>query len=259
MRVARFAVPFVLVLGLTACDESEDPTMPDVVGQQLDAALVTIEAAGITREPNVEGGGLFGVVDEANWQVCSQVPAGGAAAPGTPELIVERDCDGDAEETAEPEPEPEESEEEVETSETATASAEPEEPAGEENLTIENNEDFAALAVITDTCSSDIGEFAAKYQGRNLEFDGYIGAMANHGDYDTRYDFLVNVGDFSETSSPGPNFKYRDVSAFDLNLEGDDAPDYIGVGDNLHFVAEIREFKELQCLLLLDPVSTQAR
>lgn len=65
--------------------------MPDVLGQQLDTAIAQIKAAGID-EPDVDGGGMFGVVEEANWTVCAQVPDAGGEIVGTPTLTVDRSC-----------------------------------------------------------------------------------------------------------------------------------------------------------------------
>ena len=70
--------------------------MPDVKGQQLDVALSDIERAGVEDEVEVLGGGLFGVVDESNWQVCEQMPAAGQTVTDAPRLTVERDCEAGA-------------------------------------------------------------------------------------------------------------------------------------------------------------------
>ena len=124
-------------------------------------------------------------------------------------------------------------------------------------LTAATNADLAALLAGTDTCADTIGAFAAKYRGQAIEFDGSVGAMNNHADYNTRYDILVSYGDFSETKSyGGPSFQFRDVGVSDLHLVGSDS---IGVGANLHVVAKVGEFVENQCLFLLDPVSTTVR
>lgn len=75
--------------------------MPDVVGKKLDAAKGDIEQAGYDDDVDVEGGGVFGVVVESNWTVCSQEPASGKAVTDKPRLTVDRSCD-DGEEAAEP-------------------------------------------------------------------------------------------------------------------------------------------------------------
>lgn len=129
-----------------------------------------------------------------------------------------------------------------------------------EILTAENNDDFAALRYTTDTCSDQIGSFASNYAGRTIQFDGSIGAMAPHGDYDTRYDMLISFGDFSATTSyGGPNFQFRDKNIRDLHLTGDHIPDAIRVGDNVRVTAGVDQFLSTPCLLLLNPVETEIR
>jgi hypothetical protein len=139
-------------------------------------------------------------------------------------------------------------------------SEEPEESqAGEaeEILTVENNEDLAALLAVSDDDLAE--EFADKYEGRLIEFDGNIADMANHDDYDTRYDMLIYVGDYDETSAIGPSFKFEDVGIYNLHLTGSNSPNYVGQGDNLHVIARVEEFNSDTGLFFLEPVSTEVR
>jgi PASTA domain-containing protein len=50
--------------------------VPALVGQRLDAALDHLETSGLKAK--VDGGGLFGIVDESNWRVVEQDPSPGA-------------------------------------------------------------------------------------------------------------------------------------------------------------------------------------
>lgn len=50
--------------------------VPGLVGQRLDTALDRLEKAGLKAQ--VDGGGLFGIVDESGWQVVEQDPSPGA-------------------------------------------------------------------------------------------------------------------------------------------------------------------------------------
>lgn len=135
----------------------------------------------------------------------------------------------------------------------------PSEPAKEEVLTVKNNKDLAALLAGPDQGSA-VKEFAAEYEGQLIEFDGNISAMANHNEYQTRYDILISAGDFSETRSTGPNFQFRDVNTtYDLHLTGANIPDSIGVRDNLHLVARVGDFDPEKLLFYLEPISTQFR
>jgi len=232
--------------------------MPGVVGRQLDVALQDIKLAGFDGEVDVAGGGMLGIIDKSNWQVCTQSPEAGKAVTATPQVSVDRTCgtetptstatntstapadDTAGADAAEP---------------TATETAEP------KPLTRASSADLKHLLKITEQCSSEIATFASKYEGRDIAFDGSIVAMNNHDGDKTRYDILVNAGDFSATKAiPGPNFQFRDVNVtYDLKLTGSNVPDTIGVGQNLRVVAKVNTFISNQCLFLLDPVSTQVR
>lgn len=123
MRVLRVAVVFVFMLGLAGCASgpTEDIIMPEVSGQRLDIALSDIERAGFSDEVEVVGGGLLGVLDESNWEVCEQTPNGGEAVTAAPRLIVERSCGGD---------DPAETEESAETEDPAPSEeSDPSEPS----------------------------------------------------------------------------------------------------------------------------------
>lgn len=49
--------------------------VPELVGERLDVAKDRLDRAGF--DPDVEGGGLFGIVTESNWQVVTQQPGPG--------------------------------------------------------------------------------------------------------------------------------------------------------------------------------------
>ena len=252
--------------------------MPDVVGKPLDVALSDIERGGIDDEVEVLGGGTFGVVDESNWMVCEQLPEAGQPATEVPRLTVDRSCPDAESEVAETAPtEPEEAETpptepEVVPTEPEPTPTQPEsastespastEPAPVENVTPENNAEFAALlAGDLGTCGDAIDDFASTYDGRNIEFDGNIADWVPHGDNDTRFDFLIYGGDYRMEGDvyAGPPMKFEDVNRSDLNLIGDNVPDGVSTGDNFHIVAEVVESRNAQCLLILDPASMELR
>jgi hypothetical protein len=83
--------------------------------------------------------------------------------------------------------------------------------------------------------------------------------MMPHGNYTTRYDILILAGDYSETTFSGTNFKFEDVSIFDLNLAGPEIPVTIGAGQNLRITAVVEEYNEDPGLFFLEPVSTEIR
>ena len=144
---------------------------------------------------------------------------------------------------------------------TTASTAPPAEPRPNDAqvLTAENSDEFAALLAVSDPCDETIAPFVAKYSGRTIEFDGSIADMANHGDYDTRYDILVAPVSKGSESTVGPAFKFGDVNVFDLNLTGTEIPDYVGEGDRFRFVAQVVEYNPTGCLLLLAPVSSTVR
>lgn len=141
---------------------------------------------------------------------------------------------------------------EVETSE---IEAEPETTV----LTVENNEDLVALLAAVDDFDL-YAEFGSKYKGRIIEFDGVIAAMNLHGDYDTRFDILIFVGDSVDSDLTGPSFRFTNVNIMDLNLTGSIIPDTIGVGQKLRITARIDQYDAGRSdLFFLDPVSNEIR
>lgn len=129
------------------------------------------------------------------------------------------------------------------------------EVAAQEVLTPESSEELAALLAGPGECGEDVANFAHKYRGRDIEFDGNIAYMTNHDDHDTRFDFLIYAGDYSETAASGPAFQISDANFSDLHVTGADS---LVQGDNIHIVATVEEFTS-GCLLRLDPVATEVR
>lgn len=131
--------------------------------------------------------------------------------------------------------------------------------SNEENLTVDNCAELAEILMLKDNFDSSIKAFAQKYDGRIIEFDGNTAYVSTHENYNTRFDYLIYAGDYSETSVEGPSFQFEDVSYYDLNLTGDNVPDSFGVGLNIHIVAEIIEYDDNTGLFKLDPVSITMR
>lgn len=125
-------------------------------------------------------------------------------------------------------------------------------------ITAQNNREFAAL-LKADPCSEANVDFASKHEGQTIAFDGSIRHMVSHGNDQTRYDFLLGLGDKGPQTTDGPNFKYEEVNTGDLHLTGQQAPATVAVGDTFRFVAEVIEFNTVQCVFRLAPVSTEAR
>ena len=129
----------------------------------------------------------------------------------------------------------------------------------QEILTIENNEDMAALFKVGDF-DPFISEFAEKYSGRIIQFDGYIASMMPHDRYETRFDLLIYTGNYGESSGNALSFKFEDVNIVsDLKLTGSSIPEHISEGQNLRITAEVEEYNEVSGLFFLKPVSTEVR
>lgn len=215
--------------------------MPDVKGQKLDVALSDIKRAGFEDKVDVVGGGMFGVVVESNWEVCGQSPAAGQALTAAPQLTVARSCGN---ETPAPTASP-----------TVTSSS-----GGGEILTAKNNNDFAAILALGDYCDSRIGEFAAAYQDRTIQFNGVVTYLHHAGSYKTRYDILISPGNSAANAGVGPEFKFEDVNTtFDLHWTGSNIPDTVSVGTKLRITARVDHYNGTTCVFFLDPVSTAGR
>jgi beta-lactam-binding protein with PASTA domain len=82
-------VSLLLVVAAAACGSAEPKLVPGVTGLDLRTAEARLDARGIDHA--VSGGGTFGVLLRSRWQVCEQIPAGGAMASEVA-LVVERSC-----------------------------------------------------------------------------------------------------------------------------------------------------------------------
>ena len=61
---------------LTVSKPLQGSAVPALVGQRLDVALDRLQSAGLKGD--VQGGGLFGILDESDWKVVQQDPSPGA-------------------------------------------------------------------------------------------------------------------------------------------------------------------------------------
>ena len=131
--------------------------------------------------------------------------------------------------------------------------------ASNENITVENNEEFRALLENPQPDAATVEQFVAKHKGRTIEFDGNVANVASHNGYKTRFDFLIYAGDYSADSAHGPNFQFANCAYYNLHLTGDNIPNSISAGQNLHIIAKIIDFNSTQELLHLEPIATSAR
>ena len=124
-------------------------------------------------------------------------------------------------------------------------------------LTLKNSKEFRELLAVGDYCSGTVARFASRNEGRTIIFDGAVADVAPHGDYDTRFDYLLSPGGIESTR--GPAFQFRDVNYLDLKLTGKNIPDSVPEGTRLRITAQVDQYEARSCLFLLEPVSTQAR
>jgi type II secretory pathway pseudopilin PulG len=98
---ARVASAVTITLAQTTTQIAEPATtaatgtlVPPLAGRRLDAATAALKAARLRRQ--VDGGGVFGVIDDGAWVVCSTTPDAGAQVdPDTVVVVhVDRNCRG---------------------------------------------------------------------------------------------------------------------------------------------------------------------
>lgn len=152
----------------------------------------------------------------------------------------------------------ENAEETNDTSETQT----PETTAGEEttgpqeeHLTVDNCPELAAMLKNKSSNDPSYAEFAEKYEGRIIEFDGATINCMPYEDYTTRFDYLVSAGDYDPDHMLGPYFKFENVNYYELNTD----LETVSVGLNVHIVAEVEYFDSNSELFYLDPISVTGR
>lgn len=115
-------------------------------------------------------------------------------------------------------------------------------------LTPETSTEFYNVLCTKNNFDPIIKNFAQKYYGYTIEFDGNIAYISNHGDDTFRFDILVYAGDYSETSVSGPSFQFENVAVNDWS-----------VGANVHICAKVCEYDERTGLFKLDPISISER
>ncbi len=124
-----------------------------------------------------------------------------------------------------------------------------------DNLTIGNCPELAAVLSNKAEIDESYSSFASKYKGKIIEFDGRIDYCTKHGNYNTRFDYLVSAGDYDPNHQIGPTFKFEDVNYYDLNTN----LDTVSVGLNVRIIAEVVSFDSNSGLFYLEPVSIKGR
>lgn len=128
-------------------------------------------------------------------------------------------------------------------------------PAGP--LTVENCEEMADIFSNKEEFRPEYKTFAELHAGDEMEFDAFIADVQNHGDYTTRWDFLLMYGDYVDenTIGNGPYLQFQDVGRFDLGYDGDG----LHAGMNVHVIAKVQSYDENRGILVLTPVEVSDR
>ena len=129
------------------------------------------------------------------------------------------------------------------------------ESEAKENLTVDNCPELASMLSNKAEIDPSYSDFATKYKGRTIEFDGRIDYCTHYENYDTRFDYLVSSGDYDPDHQIGPSFKFENVSYYDLHTD----MDTVSVGWNVHIIAKVESFDANSGLFYLDPVSVTKR
>ncbi|HEM5996805.1 TPA: DUF4839 domain-containing protein [Streptococcus suis] len=140
------------------------------------------------------------------------------------------------------------SEQEVST-ETSTSQSD-----SQEQVITPDNPDFAYI--LNNFDESKTQEFVEKYKGQIVEFDGHVAYMNSHENYKTRFDFLLNVGDWEEGNYVGM-MAFENLAFHELKFV--DETDTVSTGTNLHIKARIINAEKKGQLIYLEPVELRSR
>ncbi|HEM6145307.1 TPA: DUF4839 domain-containing protein [Streptococcus suis] len=117
-----------------------------------------------------------------------------------------------------------------------------------------DNPEFAYILNNFDEAKTQ--EFVEKYKGQIVEFDGHVAYMHSHENYKTRFDFLLNVGDWEEGNYVGI-MAFENLAFHELKFV--DETDTVSTGTNLHIKARIINAAKKGQLIYLEPVELRSR
>lgn len=129
-----------------------------------------------------------------------------------------------------------------------------------EVLTVQNSPELAAVLEERGTCTQAAADFASRFAGQTIQFDGHVGNVANIGTFSDRYNILIGAWDFDESNLRGPDFQFRDVFSVDeLNFPGLESIEQLAFGDRLRVTARVGEYEPDPCLFVIEPIATEFR
>lgn len=118
---------------------------------------------------------------------------------------------------------------------------------------------MANLLQLKDPADPSVKDFANKYKGKIIEFDGRIDYLTQHENYKTRYDILVSAGEYDENTQIGPTFQFSDVGLQELGIKDLYLPEFVKVGSNIRIVSKVETYNEDTGIFRLSPISIQER
>lgn len=125
-----------------------------------------------------------------------------------------------------------------------------------QNITVENNPDFAKYFTQPNEAYMTCENFVKAHKNEYVEFDGYVLELAKHGSYKTRFD--VTIAGFTSYENMYKEacgmFSFIDVNFYDMNVTGSDT---VTKGLAFHIIGEVIGISEDGLFMELDPVSMQ--
>lgn len=137
--------------------------------------------------------------------------------------------------------------------------SEPVEEALPDILTVDNCEDLRVL-LTSDIESELYHDFYEKYKGKTVQFDAHIDYWMHHGDYKSRYTFIMSYGDYIDDNTPtsGPTFRVENVNPYDvgIGLAIGNLYDWFYKGANVTVTTELGQYDDDHCNWPLNPYYT---
>lgn len=136
-----------------------------------------------------------------------------------------------------------------------TDTPEPNASTMDEILTVDNCAELAAVFSTHADIDPLYSEFAKKYLGKTIEFNGSIDHKDNHISYNPfngnsstseyEYDILVSYGDYDVNSQIGPTIKIESVSSKKLGYDvSKTLPDFMAIGSNVRIKVRVGDYNE---------------
>lgn len=108
-----------------------------------------------------------------------------------------------------------------------------------EIITVDNNAEFKQIMESTERAGAKVEDFAEKYDGRTIKFDGNISFMRQTNSSFTNFGIVIDAGDFDAGELHGPHFYLDNVTMEEMNLNENDKNSGISSGDNVTVTAII--------------------